>query len=109
MKAFDWYRPELNRTTANAVLESAGVGRFIVRESQSQPGCYAISVWIGERMWHGVITPSTTQTGQVLYKLYVKNKFPSIVELVEHYKHHPVALNTKGHPVVLVVQQSDDE
>eukprot|EP00730_Choanoeca_flexa_P019310 TRINITY_DN9427_c0_g1_i1.p1 TRINITY_DN9427_c0_g1~~TRINITY_DN9427_c0_g1_i1.p1 ORF type:complete len:715 (+),score=256.70 TRINITY_DN9427_c0_g1_i1:73-2217(+) len=109
LAAYKWYRPELNRKTANAVLQSSNPGTFIVRESKSQPGCYAISVWLGDKMWHGVISPSTTATGQVLYKLYVKSKFPSIPDLVDNYHGHPIALNKRGQPIVLLGDGEDDE
>ena len=109
MHGMAWYRPELTRSTANEALKNLGVGRYIVRESASQPGCYAISVSIGERCWHGVITPSTTKDGRTLYKLYAKHKFESIPDLVAYYHEQPVARTESGQSVVLVDEEEDDE
>ena len=91
------------------MLQSNSPGTFIVRESASQPGCYAISVWLGDKMWHGVITPSTTMDGKVLFKLYVKSKFPSIADLVNNYHSNPIAINQRGQPIVLIGEGDDDE
>ena len=60
-------------------------------------------------MWHGVISPSTTVEGKTLYKLYVKSKFPSIADLVQHYHEQPIAVSPQGQPVVLVGDDEDDE
>jgi hypothetical protein len=109
MHGMAWYRPELTRTMASAALKDMSVGRYIVRESASQPGCYAISVWIGDKAWHGVITPSTTKNGRTLYKLYAKNKFESIPDLVAYYHDSPIARNDAGQAVVLVDEDEDDE
>ncbi|EDQ84600.1 uncharacterized protein MONBRDRAFT_39232 [Monosiga brevicollis MX1] len=108
MSKYDWYRPDLNRQSATALLQSAPTGTFIVRESR-QPNCYAVSVSLGSRVWHGVITPSTTATGDKLYKLYVKNKFSDIPELVNYYHEQPIALNPNGQPIVLTSGADDDE
>lgn len=104
-----WYRPELSRTAATDELQQSSVGRFIVRESASQPGCYALSVWMGNKAWHGVITPSVTLAGKTLYKLYAKNKFDSVQELVDFYHAAPVARGDGGQAIVLVDANEDDE
>lgn len=86
-----------------------GVGRFVVRESASQPGCYAISVSMGDSVWHGVITPSVTADGNTLYKVFNKNKFESVEDLVEFYHSEPLVTTDDGQAVVLLDTDADDE
>jgi hypothetical protein len=36
--------------------------------------------------WSGLITPSDDGSGNTVYSLYFKNKFPNIPDLIEHYQ-----------------------
>ncbi len=81
----------------------------MVRESASQPGCYAISVAMGSTVWHGVVTPSVTAEGTTLYKVFNKNKFESVKELVEFYHTEPLITTEEGQAVVLIDVDADDE
>ena len=80
-------KPELRGTDADREAEPSirdaldktekgkPVGTFFVRESASQPGCYAITMQRDAAPWHGLITPSVNAEGNTLYKLFVKQKF----------------------------------
>lgn len=109
MQGEAWYRPELTRQTAAGALAGQSVGRFVVRESASQPGCYALSVSLGEKTWHGVITPSVTIDGKTLYKLYAKHKFETLPLLVDFYRKNPLAWIDGGRPVMLMDGDVADE
>ena len=85
------------------------MGKFVVRESASQPGCYAITVKLSERCWHGVITPGKTITGDRYYKLYNRHKFGDIPSLVEFYHRTAVARDSNKQHVVLVLEGEEDE
>jgi tensin len=52
-----WYRPELTREQAVAVLKNARPGSFVVRNSNSFPGAYALAVRVAE------LTPSMQTKG----------------------------------------------
>eukprot|EP00049_Salpingoeca_infusionum_P018753 m.358624 g.358624 ORF g.358624 m.358624 type:complete len:693 (+) comp18212_c0_seq1:107-2185(+) len=106
---FPWYRPDLGRTAATDLVKRTSPGRFLVRESSTQPGCYAITVWLGDKVWHGVISPGSNILGERIYKLYAKNKFKSIPELVQHYHTRPIARSSAGANVVLVGEDEEDD
>lgn len=99
---YSWYRPDLPREEAARKLKGQVVGTFFVRESSSQPGCYAIAM-VSEKnkIWNGLVTPSVTNDGRVLYKLFVKQKFESLPELVEYYTQHPVTTGPSGNKLCL--------
>jgi classical protein kinase C beta type len=75
LEKFSWYRPDLARDECVRALKGKPVGTFFVRESASQPGCYAITMQRDTAPWHGLITPSVNAEGNTLYKLFVKQKF----------------------------------
>lgn len=100
---FSWYRPDLPRQEAERVLRGKDPGTFFVRESASQPGCYAITMSRdSSTSWNGLVTPSVTAQGTTLYKLFVKHKFDSLPELIDYYCEHPVATDSKGRKLKLV-------
>ena len=45
----------MDRSSVAAVLRDGRVGDFIVRESQTQPGDYALAVQTGAMVWTGLI------------------------------------------------------
>lgn len=64
--------------------------------------CYAIAmVSEGNKIWNGLITPSVTDDGRTLYKLFVKQKFSSLPELIEYYYQHPVTTSQSGRKLCL--------
>ena len=71
-----WYKPDLSRTGVVQLLRGKKAGAFCVRESASQPGCYALSVSVSpqaDKLWTGLITPTGSQ-----FRLFVKQKFDHI-------------------------------
>jgi classical protein kinase C beta type len=102
LEGHSWYRPDLARDEAVKALSGQPAGTFYVRESFTQPGCYAITMQRNGSPWHGLITPSTTPDGRTLYKLFVKQKFESLPELVDYYTTHAVATDTDGKKMCLV-------
>eukprot|EP00049_Salpingoeca_infusionum_P028081 m.36101 g.36101 ORF g.36101 m.36101 type:complete len:738 (+) comp9967_c0_seq1:168-2381(+) len=103
---YNWYRPDLPREEAARCLRGTPVGTFFVRESSSQPGCYAIAmVSEGNKIWNGLVTPSVTGDGSTLYKLFVKQKFRSLPDLIEYYYSHPVTTAPSGKKLCLLAPQ----
>ncbi len=120
---YSWYRPDIPRDEAMRLLHGKPPGTFFVRESSSQPGyvsdshacphlyilthtrahrCYAIAmVTEPGKVWNGLVTPSVTADGQVLYKLFVKQKFVSLPELIDYYCLYPVTTDAKGEKLKL--------
>lgn len=67
-----------------------------------RPRCYAITMISEEKnLWNGLITPSVTSDGETLFKLFVKQKFSSLPELIEYYYDHPVTKGQSGRMVCL--------
>ena len=66
--------------------------------------CYAIAM-VSEKskIWNGLVTPSVTGDSRVLYKLFVKQKFESLPELVTYYTTHPVTTGPSGNKLCLRV------
>eukprot|EP00056_Hartaetosiga_gracilis_P004814 m.78310 g.78310 ORF g.78310 m.78310 type:complete len:734 (-) comp11950_c0_seq1:216-2417(-) len=99
---FPWYRPDLPRDEAARNLSGKPVGTFFVRESSTQPGCYAIAmVSEKKKIWNGLITPSHTKNGNTLYKLFVKQKFESLPDLIEYYYSHTVLTTSSSKKITL--------
>eukprot|EP00045_Choanoeca_perplexa_P018194 m.281669 g.281669 ORF g.281669 m.281669 type:complete len:715 (+) comp17742_c0_seq1:90-2234(+) len=49
----DWYRPRLDRVAAEAILQNEmRTGRFVIRESQSCPGAFTLSVLVDGEVRH---------------------------------------------------------
>ncbi len=99
---FDWYKPQWARKVVSEKLEGQPTGTFYVRESASQPGCYAVAVSLGDSVWHGVISVNNGKNGEIMYKLYTKAKFPSIPELISYYHEHTIAKDKEGNTVKLI-------
>ena len=81
------YRPEMDRKQAEESLKKEKRGAFYIRESSSRPGCYGISVALGNNQAsHGLIRPLIAKDGKTMYKLVRDELFPTIVQLVMHYQ-----------------------
>jgi len=103
---FKWYRPELNRSGVVALLRGKPAGSFCVRESASQPGCYALSVSVSEKadkLWTGLITPTYDGKGNARYRLFVKQKFDTIPMLIDYYHDSPCVTIDRGSREVKLV------
>ena len=96
-----WYKPDLSRTGVVQLLRGKKAGAFCVRESASQPGCYALSVSVSpqaDKLWTGLITPTGSQ-----FRLFVKQKFDHIPALIEYYRTSPCVTIDKGKRQVMLV------
>jgi hypothetical protein len=71
LSQYTWYRPHLGRTEVVSLLKGQASGAFCVRDSASQPGCYALSVSVSpkaDKLWTGLITPTDNGRGGVKYR-----------------------------------------
>lgn len=101
-----WYRPDLGRQGVVQLLRGKEAGAFCVRESASQPGCYALSVSVSakaDKLWTGLITPTDDGRGGQRYRLFVKQKFDSVPELIDFYHSSPCVTIDKGKREVMLV------
>ena len=106
LQACPWYRPELDRSSVNALLRGKPSGSFCVRESATQPGCYALSVSVSARAskpWTGLITPTYDGKGKRRYRLFVKQKFDTIPMLVAYYHNKACVTIDRGSREVKLV------
>lgn len=106
LRKFAWYRPELGRTGVVQLLRGQPAGAFCVRESASQPGCYALSVSVSpkaDKLWTGLITPTDDGRGGQRYRLFVKQKFDSVADLIAFYHSSPCVTIDKGKREVMLV------
>lgn len=106
LSKYSWYRPDLSRADVVTLLKGQVAGKFCVRESASQPGCYALSVSVSpkaDKLWTGLITPTDDGRGGTRYRLFVKQKFDSIFELITYYHSSPCVTIDKGKREVVLV------
>lgn len=99
LRQFAWYRPQLGRGDVVALLKGRATGAFCVRDSASQPGCYALSVSVSpkaDKLWTGLITPTDDGRGGVKYRLFVKQKFDTVADLIEFYHANACVTIDKG-------------
>jgi hypothetical protein len=59
----DWFKPDAGRDDVTRQLKDARVGDFLIRESSSKPGDYAIGVQSGKQIWTGLIHSSSDGYG----------------------------------------------
>ncbi|XP_071807263.1 tyrosine-protein kinase Yes-like [Asterias amurensis] len=90
LDAEDWFFRECTRSDATNRLMSAGLrpGTFLIRESESKPGTYALSVRDEStgrvNTKHYRIQKSTD--GTALFYISPQKKFPTLQDIVEFYK-----------------------
>lgn len=86
-----WFHGNLSGTeAARLVLERGRNGSFLVRESQSKPGEYALTVRTDDKVTHVMIRCQETK-----YDVYGGPKFDSLSKLIEHYQKNPM-VETSG-------------
>ncbi|KAF4528306.1 hypothetical protein B566_EDAN014982 [Ephemera danica] len=86
-----WFHGNLSGKEAERVILDKGKnGSFLVRESQSKPGDYVLSVRTDERVTHVMIR---CQDGK--FDVGGGEQFDSLSELIEHYKRNPM-VETSG-------------
>nr|CAD7406668.1 unnamed protein product [Timema cristinae] len=88
---FTWFHGHLSGKEAEKlILEKGKNGSFLVRESQSKPGDYVLSVRTDDRVTHVMIRCQDN-----FYDVGGGEKFDSLSELIEHYKKNPM-VETSG-------------
>lgn len=103
-----WFHGHLSGKEAEKLLEKGKNGSFLVRESQSKPGDFVLSVRSEDKVTHVMIrflvtlhmrsccgilfTPVFTQDGK--YDAGGGESFDSLADLVEHYKRNPMVETT---------------
>jgi len=106
LRQFPWYQPQLNRSDVVRLLKGKAAGAFCVRESASQPGCFALSVSVSpkaDKLWTGLITPTDDGKGGERYRLFVKQKFDNIPDLIKFYHTSPCVTIDQGRREVCLV------
>lgn len=66
-------------------MERGKNGSFLVRESQSKPGDFVLSVRTDDKVTHVMIRWQDNK-----YDVGGGEKFPTLCELIEHYKRNPM-------------------
>lgn len=81
LNRYDWYHGKISRNRAEYLLSSGINGSFLIRESESSPGQYSLSVRFEGRVYHYRVNNDTDGT------MYVQEvtKFKSIPELVTYH------------------------
>ena len=107
----DWCHGAINRSAAEFLLVRSDLpGSFLVRESQSKPGDYTLSLYDGKVAHYRI----NEQAG----KFFIRQKqtFPSIPDLISHHQEHhsglPLKLThivPKAHAKGIVISKKDEE
>ena len=94
----DWFRPDMGRDEVTRQLKDARVGDFLIRESSSKPGDYAIGVQSGKQIWTGLIHASNDG-----YQLGNKGNalFDELIQMVSHYMSNSFMNDDFGYPLML--------
>jgi len=84
----DWYHGKISRNRAEYLLSSGINGSFLIRESESSPGQYSLSVRYEGRIYHYRVNNDADGS------MYVQEiiKFKSIPELVSYHNQEPGGL-----------------
>ncbi|XP_041641575.1 GRB2-related adapter protein 2b [Cheilinus undulatus] len=85
-----WYQEDCSRTDAKEMLMSQPVGAFVIRGSQTSAGDFSITVRHAEDVQHFKVLRNSR--GQ--YYLWTE-KFPSLNQLVQHYKNNSISIQTQ--------------
>ncbi|EFN65023.1 Tyrosine-protein phosphatase non-receptor type 11 [Camponotus floridanus] len=91
-----WFHGHLSaREAERLMLERGKNGSFLVRESQSKPGDFVLSVRTDDRVTHVMIRSQDNK-----YDVGGGHKFDSLSDLIDHYKRNPM-VETSGSVVHL--------
>lgn len=83
---YRWFHGNLSGKEAEKlILERGKNGSFLVRESQSKPGDFVLSVRTDDKVTHVMIRWQDNK-----YDVGGGEKFPTLCELIEHYKRNPM-------------------
>ncbi len=94
LEKHSWYHGNITRAEAELSLSSGINGSFLVRESESKPGQYSISLRYDGRVFHYRIH-NEASTGR--YYVTPESKFQTLSELVLHHSKSPDGLTTTLH------------
>ena len=78
----------ITRETAEKRLEHGASGCFLVRESETKPNCFSLSL----KYPGGVAHFSIERKDSGLYEVLGTHKgFTTLPDLIDHFKHHPIS------------------
>ena len=94
LEKHSWFHGNITRAEAELSLSSGINGSFLVRESESKPGQYSISLRYDGRVFHYRIhlEPQTSH-----FFVTPESKFETLPELVVHHSKNPDGLTTVLH------------
>lgn len=94
LEKHSWFFGNITRAEAELNLGSGINGSFLIRESESKPGQYSISLRFDGRVFHYRIhiDPTTEQ-----YYVTPESKFDTLTELVKHHSKNADGLTTTLH------------
>ena len=82
-----WYHTGITRETAEERLEHSASGCFLVRESETKPGCFSLSLKHPE----GIVHFHIERKDSGLYEVPGTHKgFTTLPDLIDHFKHNPI-------------------
>ena len=113
LQKHSWFFGNITRAEAELVLSSGINGSFLIRESESKPGQYSISLRYDGRVFHYRIHADNSNQ----YHVTPESKFDTLVDLVKHHSKNPDGLTTTLHypapnpkkPTVFGVSYDSDE
>jgi abelson tyrosine-protein kinase 1 len=94
LEKHSWFFGNITRAEAELSLGSGINGSFLIRESESKPGQYSISVRYEGRVFHYRIH---SDPNPLQYFVTPESKFPTLAELVKHHSKSPDGLTTILH------------
>lgn len=87
---YRWFQGRLSREKAEEKLKLVQFDCFLIRESESRVGEFALSLRHSGIIKHFRV--DTKHGPSVRYELYgAKRSFPSVEELVDYYSHHCIS------------------
>ncbi|KAK3748318.1 hypothetical protein QZH41_006373 [Actinostola sp. cb2023] len=91
-----WYMPGIPREFVIEMLQSSEDGSFFVRDSQSRPGCHALTVRVpNDLIPDGFANYLITPVPEGVKLEGFSKTFPDLMTLIEHYAQHADELPCK--------------